>query len=250
MIMNNPLITIVTVCFNAVDTIEKTIQSVLNQTYQNVEYIVIDGASTDGTQDMINKYRDKLAYYVSEPDGGIYDALNKGVKYAHGDWIGILNCGDLFHDTEVLSNIFLNPIKQDIGVVFGNSVEVEKKKKTIHISKMSSIFSKIPPDYRHGASFVRNSVHKKYLFDLDKQDKYNYGLDYLQIYTMFKNKVKFHYVDLLILDYQKEGMSNHPWKNKYLRVLTIHDGKKNLVFYKDFIICCVQAAARKIRWIR
>ena len=89
--LNNPLLTIVTVCYNAVDEIEKTILSVINQTYENIEYIIVDGASTDGTLNVINKYRDFISCCISEPDGGIYEAMNKGIKLATGEWINFLN---------------------------------------------------------------------------------------------------------------------------------------------------------------
>ena len=96
---------IVTVSYNAVATIESTILSVINQTYSNVEYIIIDGGSTDGTVDIIKKYQDKISYWISEPDQGIYDAMNKGLKIASGEWINFMNSGDSFVHTEVLENL-------------------------------------------------------------------------------------------------------------------------------------------------
>ena len=109
---NNKLVpekvSIITVVRNAVDTIETTIKSVLNQTYGNIEYIVIDGESTDGTLEIINKYRDQISIIVSEKDNGLYDALNKGVRLSTGDWIGILNSGDVFTANDVIANIFLS----------------------------------------------------------------------------------------------------------------------------------------------
>ena len=89
-----PLITIITVAYNAVKDIENTILSVLNQTYPNIEYIIIDGGSTDGTLDIIKKYEDKISYWVSEPDKGIYDAMNKGIVKANGDYLFFLGADD------------------------------------------------------------------------------------------------------------------------------------------------------------
>ena len=89
--MEKPLISVVTVAYNAVATIEQTILSVINQTYPNIEYIIIDGGSTDGTVNIIKKYMDHIAYWVSEPDKGIYDAMNKGGIRATGTFIQFLN---------------------------------------------------------------------------------------------------------------------------------------------------------------
>lgn len=90
----NPKISIITVCYNSAKHLEQCIKSVLDQDYPNLEYLVIDGGSTDGTIDIISKYRDKIAYFVSESDNGISDAFNKGIKAATGDIIGIINSDD------------------------------------------------------------------------------------------------------------------------------------------------------------
>ena len=89
-----PLISVITVSYNAVSTIEDTILSVINQTYPNIEYIIIDGGSADGTVDIIEKYVDRISYWVSEPDKGIYDAMNKGLKVANGDWAIFMGSDD------------------------------------------------------------------------------------------------------------------------------------------------------------
>lgn len=104
--MNTPKISIVTVTYNCKDTIEQTIRNVLSQTYPSLEYIIIDGGSTDGTRDIIEQYAEHLAYWVSEPDKGIYDAMNKGLQAATGQWILFRNSGDYFAAPTVVEDVF------------------------------------------------------------------------------------------------------------------------------------------------
>lgn len=101
-----PKVTVVTVCFNCKDTIERTLQNVLKQTYPYIEYIVIDGGSTDGTKLIIEQYAGRLSYWVSEPDGGIYDAMNKGIRKATGEWILFRNAGDYFFSSSTIEDVF------------------------------------------------------------------------------------------------------------------------------------------------
>lgn len=89
-----PLFSVITVCYNAVNVLESTINSILLQNYKNIEYIIIDGGSSDGTLDIIRKYEDRIHYWISEPDNGIYDAMNKGIRLAGGRWINFMNAGD------------------------------------------------------------------------------------------------------------------------------------------------------------
>lgn len=115
-------ISVITVCYNAVSSLEKTILSVLNQTYSNIEYIIIDGGSTDGSVDIIKKYIDRLAYWVSEPDNGVYDAMNKGVCAASGDWVNFMNAGDSFYCNETISTLFAESIDKTVVCIFGNTI--------------------------------------------------------------------------------------------------------------------------------
>lgn len=104
--MEKTILTIITVCFNIKDEIERTCQSIVNQTWQNFEWIVIDGGSTDGTVDILKKYSDRINILVSEPDKGIYNAMNKGIKLSHGEWLNFMNGGDRFTSNDVLKEVF------------------------------------------------------------------------------------------------------------------------------------------------
>lgn len=128
-------ISIVTVCRNSEKTIEKTIKSVLSQTYQTFEYIIVDGASTDGTLNIVNKYKDKISKIISEPDLGIYDAMNKGIKAATGDYILFLNSDDELNDNLVFkhANHIGNVYKPDL--IYGDICFINSENNTENIQK-------------------------------------------------------------------------------------------------------------------
>lgn len=118
-------ITIITVCYNRKATIEKAIKSVLSQNYHDIEYIIIDGNSKDGTQSVIESYRDRISQYISEPDKGMYDAINKGLKLATGDVIGLMHSDDEFYDTKAISRILARfSTDSSIEGIYGDGVYV------------------------------------------------------------------------------------------------------------------------------
>lgn len=117
----NPRISVITVVYNDVAHIGETIESVLNQVYSNIEYIVIDGASKDGTAEVISRYADRLAYWVSEKDRGISDAMNKGVRQATGEYVYFLNSGDFLHDPHAFSEFFAK-VKKDADILYGGFI--------------------------------------------------------------------------------------------------------------------------------
>jgi len=123
MINNKPKISVITVVYSDKIGLEKTIQSVINQTYDNIEYIIIDGGSSDGTVDVIKKYEAKIDYWVSEKDNGIYDAMNKGIVLAKGKYLLFLNAGDNFALKELLQNIInkINALEVQPKVIYGGS---------------------------------------------------------------------------------------------------------------------------------
>lgn len=199
---NSLKITVVTVCYNAVDTLEKTMLSVLNQTYPNVEYIVIDGGSTDGTVDIIKKYADRLAYWVSEPDKGIYDAMNKGITVATGDYINFMNAGDKFNDCNVLGNVILK-ISIENDIVYGETIYMtefgEYVSKVLPIEKMSQCMP-----FGHQSTFVKTELMKERKFDIS----FKSSSDFHFLYNCYKDYKSFSYIPLIISKYDlTQGMS-------------------------------------------
>ncbi len=159
-------ISIITVCLNSVATIKDAVESVLSQTYPDIEYIIVDGGSTDGTLDIINSYRGRIHHVVSEPDRGIYDAMNKGIRLASGDVIGILNSDDVYEDRKVISDVVEKFCNYDVDIVLGDVVQVDRydfsKIRRYYSSKKfrrwKLRFGWMPP---HPATFITASAYKK-----------------------------------------------------------------------------------------
>jgi glycosyltransferase len=120
-------ISLITACFNRSKTIERTIQSVLSQNYSNIEYIIIDGASTDGSIEIIKCYAGKIAHFHSDPDNNMYEAINKGIRLATGDVVGLLHSDDVFYATDVLTKIADAFKQHNVDIVYGNGIFVDKE---------------------------------------------------------------------------------------------------------------------------
>ncbi len=197
-------ISVVTVCYNAADLIEETIKSVVGQTYTDVEYIVIDGKSTDGTVDTIRRYSDKISYWHSEKDNGIYDAMNKGIDVANGDYIIFMNAGDKFADKNVLSNIA--PILGNHTVVSGrwHRCYADGRKKMSSPKSLKALKTEMP--ICHQATFVKLAYHKKNPFDTS----FRLSADYDFFYNAWRHNETFSYTDEVIADFlEAEGASTN-----------------------------------------
>jgi glycosyltransferase involved in cell wall biosynthesis len=171
-----PLITIVTVVLNGADLIEETIRSVIEQTYPNVEYIIVDGGSTDGTVDIIRKYEDFIDYWVSEPDRGIYDAMNKALDVSTGYIINFLNSGDKFYDKSGILEIFLNYLKipEDLfDIIYGKWEIVDGYGNTIYVRCFPE--NEAIPMLKKGMSIPHPTTFYKLAF-FKRQGKYS--IDY------------------------------------------------------------------------
>lgn len=231
-----PLISIVTITFNTVKTLDIAIQSVLNQTYDNIEYIIIDGGSTDGTLDTIRKYEDRIAYWISEPDKGISDAFNKGIAAATGEIIGIINADDYYEATAVESAVsVLIATGTDIvhGMVQYRDVNGQK---TELFSGSDDLLHK-DMTVNHPSVFARRSAYEKIgLFRTD----FHYAMDYEWLLRAKTNGLNFSYIDRCLSHVRLAGASDRNWKYARLEVAKAKDihcpGLSNRIFYAFQIV--------------
>ena len=196
---DKPLISIITVVFNGEKYLEDTIQSVINQTYDNVEYIIVDGGSTDGTLDIIKKYEDKIDYWVSEKDRGIYDAMNKGIDVASGEWLNFMNGGDEFYDNKIIENIFKNCSYEEEYVIHGKVALMYKNDLIAYYGN-----TKIIP---HQGAFFKTNIMKFLKFNT----RYKIFADGECLSRMQKlEKYKSKFIDIVFANFELGGVGNHP----------------------------------------
>lgn len=211
-----PVFTIVTVCYNAENTIERTIKSVLSQSYPHIEYIIIDGASKDNTMTIVGKYKERISKVVSEPDKGLYDAMNKAVGLATGDYISFLNAGDKLHTPETIEDM-VESINGNVlpGIIYGDTDIVDDGGLFIRKRRLS------PPACLSWKSFRRGMLvcHQSFYARRDLVEPYDlhyrFSADFDWCIRVMKKadrqKAVLHNSFLTLTDYLSEGMTtkNH-----------------------------------------
>ncbi|MDR2859816.1 MAG: glycosyltransferase [Mediterranea sp.] len=207
-------LSIITVNLNNKEGLQQTIESVITQTFPDFEYIIIDGGSTDGSVDVIKQYEDKITYWMSEPDKGIYQAMNKGILQSKGEYCQFLNSGDIFCAETVLENVFRTPYPEDM--LTGNIVRIFPKKEVMERGlayeseqrgKPLTLFDFfVNGTLPHQATFMRRKLFDQYgLYD----ENYRIVSDWLFfLKTVGWNGVKVKYLDLLIIRFNMLGISN------------------------------------------
>ena len=201
---DKPLITVVTVVYNGVAYLEETIKSTINQSYENVEYIIVDGGSTDDSLAIIRKYEHAIDYWVSEPDKGIYDAMNKGIDLAAGDWINFMNGGDSFFSPEVLTRVFSNQIHQDIQVLYGNHQVIYQGGRTRWAKggQVENLWK--GSQFCHQATFVKCKYHKVNKFNVCTKIVADFEL----FYKAWISDAQFEFIDIFVARFKAGGVSD------------------------------------------
>ena len=243
-------VSIITVVYNRADVIRDTIESVLSQTYKNIEYIIIDGASTDSTMDVVNEYKDKISKIISEPDKGLYDAINKGIKEATGDVIGLIHSDDFYLDNLVIQRVVDTFKKENKHMLFADLLYIkgDNKDKVLRYYSAKNFTVKklkygfMPP---HPTLFVKKEVYEKYgLYKID----YKIAADYeMFVRLLLVNKLSFSYIHLPIVKMRVGGVSSGGIRRKIecnievLRAIRSNGLKANhLVLLKKYPIKIIE----------
>lgn len=210
-------VSIITITYNSEATLKDTIESVINQTYKNIEYIFIDGKSTDHTISIIKSFGDKISTLISEKDNGLYDALNKGIAIATGDVIGILHSDDFYTNTNVIQNIVSVFDKSNADAVYAdlyyvdknNTNQIHRKWKSGNYKYGMFLNGWMPP---HPTFFVKRTIYEKFgSFNLTLTSAADYEL---MLRLIHKQKIKLAYLPEFIIKMRVGGKSNITFKNR------------------------------------
>ena len=211
------MISIVTVAFNSVKTIKDTIDSILVQDYENIEYIIIDGGSTDGTLEIIKQYGDKIDCFISESDNGIYDGMNKGIKKATGDIVGILNSDDFYPNSYVISNVAKTFINQGCDAVYGDLVYVKQNDASKIVRYwQSSMYTikKIKNGWMlpHPTFFVKKEMYTRFgYYNTDLKSAADYEMI---LKLLYKRNINVFYIPMILVKMRMGGASNSSLMNR------------------------------------
>jgi len=245
----NLKISIITVCFNSESTIRDTIESVLSQDYPNIEYIVIDGLSTDNTLLITNEYRDKISKIISEKDSGIYDAMNKGIKLASGDYVGILNSDDMYANDCVISEVVSKLESYDFPSVIMGNVEFVNDRFHEVVRRYSSYYF-MPWQLRfgfmpaHPATFVKNDLYNNY-------GLYNTDLNSASDFEMFvrllvKSSIDYKKINKTIVKMRLGGVSSSGLKSYILTTKEILYSLKRNDIYSNIIFVLLRLPIKMV----
>lgn len=243
-----PKFSVITVCYNAQATIEDTIQSVIAQTYHHVEYIIVDGASKDRTLSIINRYRDRIATVVSEPDKGLYDAMNKGLRLATGDYVCFLNAGDSFHEDDTLQQMVhtLRELTELPDVLYGETELVDAEGHFVRMRRLQAPEHLTWRSFRQGMLVCHQAFFAKRTLAEPYDLSYRFSADFDWCIRIMKKSKVLHNTHLTLIDYLEEGMTTRNHKaslHERFRIMAKHYGWLSTVAHHAWFV--VRAVIKK-----
>lgn len=235
-----PTLSIITVTYNAEQVLETTLQSVISQTYHHIEYILIDGASKDRTLAIAEKYRDRIQLLISEPDGGLYDAMNKGIALATGEYVCFLNAGDSFHQDDTLQQMMQSIKGRELpDVLYGETALVDGKGHFLRMRRLSAPEVLTWKSFRQGmlvchqAFIARRTLMQPYNLN------YRYSADFDWCIRILKKAKTIHNTHLTLIDYLDEGMTTQNRKASLMerfRIMVHHYGLWSTVMHHAWFV--------------
>lgn len=243
-----PKFSVITVCYNAQATLEDTIQSVIAQTYHHVEYIIVDGASKDRTLSIINRYRDRIATVVSEPDKGLYDAMNKGLRLATGDYVCFLNAGDSFHEDDTLQQMVhtLRELTELPDVLYGETALVDAEGHFVRMRRLQAPEHLTWHSFRQGMLVCHQAFFAKRTLAEPYDLRYRFSADFDWCIRIMKKSKVLHNTHLTLIDYLEEGMTTRNHKaslHERFRIMAKHYGWLSTVAHHAWFV--VRAVIKK-----
>lgn len=242
-----PKFSVITVTYNAAAVLEDTIQSVITQTYHHVEYIIVDGGSTDGTLDIVAQYRDRIATVVSEPDKGLYDAMNKGMRLATGDYLCFLNAGDSFHEDDTLQSIAHSLTGSALpDVIYGQTELVDSEGHFVRMRRLSAPEHLDWKSFKQGMLVCHQAFFAKRALAEPYDLRYRFSADFDWCIRVMKRAHTLHNTHLTLIDYLEEGMTTRNRRaslRERFRIMVKHYGWVSTVLHHAWFV--VRAVIKK-----
>lgn len=236
-----PLITVITVVFNGAETLRDTIESVMKQSYDNIEYIVIDGGSSDSTVDILKQYDHLIDYWLSEKDNGIYDAMNKGIALSSGEYVGILNSDDLFAGLDILQTVADRFAEAKTDAVFAslNIVDKDNLNKILRkyrVGKFNSTLLRIGIMPAHPTFYCKRSCYEDGLYRTD----FKIAADFeMMVRLLIKQKISWSFIDKVTVTMRSGGLSNSGFASKIkLNLEIVRACKENGLYTNALLLAC------------
>lgn len=236
-----PLITVITVVFNGAETLRDTIESVMKQSYDNIEYIVIDGGSSDSTVDILKQYDHLIDYWLSEKDNGIYDAMNKGIALSSGEYVGILNSDDLFAGLDILQTVADRFAEAKTDAVFSclNIVDKDNLGKILRkyrVGKFNSTLLRIGIMPAHPTFYCKRSCYEDGLYRTD----FKIAADFeMMVRLLIKQKISWSFIDKVTVTMRSGGLSNSGFASKIkLNLEIVRACKENGLYTNALLLAC------------